>query len=567
MNEPARWVSDKIVDQLGAAGVRHVAFNPGASFRGLHDSLVHRPGAPQIVLCTHEAVSVAVAHGYAKASGRPGVAALHNVVGLQNAAMAIYNAWCDRVPLLLIGGTGPMSTAERRPWIDWIHTANVQGEQVRDYVKWDDQPADEASLPRALARCLGLAQAQPAGPVYLCLDAGLQEQELSGVPWPQLDDFPLPTDPGAPPAELDELADRLRRARLPVLITDYAGDTVAGYDALVAVAESLHAPVIDRGARHNFPTDHELNFTELPEVVAEADLVVGVEVEDLHGALMAAGRTHPAGIVHIAAGHLHVRSWAHDVGELPAVERVITSTAAAALCGLAERMRDAGPEESRLAQRRSLVGGRARARRDALWREASRAESDGALHPARLAAEAWAALADHDPLVLHSRPTDWERRLWPLRGFAAHLGWHGGGGLGYGPGASIGAGLALRDQGRLLVDLQPDGDLLYCASALWTAAHLSVPVLFMVLNNRQYGNTVGHAARLGRARRGVAGDTLAGAGLADPPVDYAGLARSLGLWAGGPVADVRAIGPTLREAIAAVRSGRPALVEFLVAGA
>lgn len=566
MTAPRRWVSDAIVDLLAEAGVTHVAFNPGASFRGLHDSLVHRAGAPQVVLCTHEAISVAIAHGYAKASGRPGVAALHDVVGLQNGAMAIYNAWCDRVPLLAIGGTGPVSTASRRPWIDWIHTANVQAEQVRHYVKWDDQPVDEASIPRALARCLAFAQGQPPGPVYLCLDAALQEQEFSGAPWPDLADFPVATEPAAPESELDGLAARLRSARLPVLITDYAGDTRAGYDALLELAQLLHAPVVDRGARHNFPVDHELAFTELPEILAEADLVLGLEVEDLHGALTAAGRSAAAGVVHLAAGHLRVRSWAHDVGELPALERVVTSTAASALTGLLSRVRNERPEERVLAQRRALVADRARARHEALWREASSAVAENALHPARLAAEVWETLADHDPLVLHSRPTDWERRLWPLKGFAAHLGWHGGGGLGYGLGASIGAALGLRESERLLVDLQPDGDLLYTPSALWTAAHLSVPVLFVVLNNRQYGNTVGHAGRLGQARRGDARDVAVGAGLGDPPVDHAGLARCFGVWATGPVDAMESVGPALREAIGVVRSGRPALIEFLVAG-
>ncbi|MBV9801155.1 MAG: hypothetical protein JO039_24130 [Solirubrobacterales bacterium] len=574
----ASWVSDAIVDLLTAAGISHVAFNPGASFRGLQDSLVnYRSDGPGTVLCTHEEISVAVAHGYAKATGRPMAVLLHDVVGLQHAAMAIYNAWCDRVPVLLLGGTGPVSTAKRRPWIDWIHTANVQGEQVRDYVKWDDQPADAASIPRALARALNFARAQPPGPVYLCLDAGLQEEPWQGGSWPSPDSFPAPTAPATTETELDALASRLREARLPVLISDYAGDTAAGFEGFVALAERLHAPVIDRGARHNMPVDHELNFTELPEILGEADLVVGFDVEDLYGALDAAGlgstpRPPPRGegsaaVVHVSAGHLRVRSWAHDVGELVAAERQITASPETALPALVSRIERQGPEATRLSERRRRLAGRARARREALWREASDAGARNAVHPARLAVEAWEALAPERPCVVHSKTTDWERRLWPLGGFRAHLGWHGGGGLGYGLGASIGAALGFGDPDRLLVDLQPDGDLLYTPSALWTAAHLRSPVLVLVQNNRQYRNTVEHAARIAEQRGRPEGRRHVGAVLDHPHVDYANLAKSFGVWSIGPLQRPEEIVPALRRAVAVVRGGHPALVEVVTAGA
>ncbi|MFZ0042429.1 MAG: thiamine pyrophosphate-binding protein, partial [Solirubrobacteraceae bacterium] len=355
------WASDAVVDLLVEADIAHVAFNPGATLRGIHDSLVnHRRDGPGIVLCAHEAISVSVAHGYAKATGRPMAVLLHDVVGLQHASMAVYNAWCDRVPVMLIGGTGPMSTARRRPWIDWIHTANVQAELVRNYVKWDDQPADVASIPRAFARSLAFARAQPPGPVYLCLDAGLQEDELTGAPWPSLSAFPAASPPAAAEADLDALAERLRTAALPVLISDYAGDTPTGYDALVALAELLQAPVIDCGARHNMPVAHELNFSELAEVLGAADLVLGFEVQDLAGAL--AGTRQPAGAdgpapaaVHVAAGHLRVRSWTHDIGELAPLEQLLTASAETALPALVSRLRHRPPEPALLAARRAQL--------------------------------------------------------------------------------------------------------------------------------------------------------------------------------------------------------------------
>ncbi|MFZ0042148.1 MAG: thiamine pyrophosphate-dependent enzyme, partial [Solirubrobacteraceae bacterium] len=182
-------------------------------------------------------------------------------------------------------------------------------------------------------------------------------------------------------------------------------------------------------------------------------------------------------------------------------------------------------------------------------------------------AEAWEVLGPEDPVIVHGKPTDWERRLWPLTGFGAHLGWHGGGGLGYGLGAAIGAGLGLAGSDRLLVSLQPDGDLLYTPAALWTAAQLRLPVLILVQNNRQYRNTVEHAARIAQARGRPVERRHVGAGLSEPPIDYAALARSFGVWSAGPVGAPEQIAPALQAAIATVRSGAPALVEVLTSGA
>lgn len=174
----AEWGSDVVVDLLKAFEIEYVAINPGATFRGLHDSLVNYGGnhAPEIILCTHEEIAVALAHGYARASGKPMGAAVHNVVGLQHASMAIYNAWADRLPVIVMGGTGPMDTANRRPWIDWVHTALVQGNLVRDFVKWDDQPASVEAVPDSFIRAYRLATTDPMGPVYICYDGDVQEK-------------------------------------------------------------------------------------------------------------------------------------------------------------------------------------------------------------------------------------------------------------------------------------------------------------------------------------------------------------------------------------------------------
>src|SRR5258705_5493200 len=168
---PARYGSDLVVDLLKILGIEYVALNPGSSFRGIHDSLVNyesgRTPNPEMILCCHEEIAVAVAHGYAKATGKIMPAIVHNVVDLQHASMAIYNAWCDRTPVMVMGGTGPMNSAKRRPWIDWIHTAQVQGNLVRDFVKWDDQRVAVEPISSWLIGANGMAMTYPVGPDYL----------------------------------------------------------------------------------------------------------------------------------------------------------------------------------------------------------------------------------------------------------------------------------------------------------------------------------------------------------------------------------------------------------------
>src|ERR1700732_931390 len=177
-NEPGDyWGSDAVALMLRELDLPYVALNPGASYRGLHDSLVNLLGnsQPQMLLCLHEEHAVAIAHGYAKVTGRPMAAAVHSNVGLMHATMAVFNAWCDRMPVLLLGATGPVDAPKRRPWIDWIHTARDQGALIRPYTKWDDQPASPEAAREAILRAYWLARSPPMGPVYVNLDAGMQE--------------------------------------------------------------------------------------------------------------------------------------------------------------------------------------------------------------------------------------------------------------------------------------------------------------------------------------------------------------------------------------------------------
>jgi len=567
MSEP-EYGSDLIADLLGEAGVEHVAFNPGATLRGIHDSLVNhagpRPEGPRIALCLHESVSVSVAQGYAKACGRPMAVLIHDVVGLQNASMAIYNAWCDRVPMLLIGGTGPLSKPHRRPWIDWVHTATVQAQVVRDFVKWDDQPHDLASVPESFARALRTTVSSPPGPVYLCYDVELQEDRLPAeLVAVDLGAYPLPSAPAAAEVDLDRLAARLRSARLPMFVAGFAGDTDTGMALLVELAELLHAPVLDTGNRLNFPTTHELNAAGFPELLDETDLLVALDVEDVHGAL--GDRLGVVPVVNVTPGHLRARGWSHDYQSFAPATEHLTAAPDPVLTGLLTRLRQHEPDPALVNARGERLAGRVAARR-AEWRaDARSATCEGAVPLRRLLLELGDALTGTRFILAHGSLHRIEHQLWDLSEARAYLGATGGGGLGYGLGAAIGASLAVGPH-TVVVDVQADGDALFTPSALWTMAHLSTPVLVVVHNNRQYGNTVAHAARIAEHRGRPLANRYVGAGLTDPAVDFAGLAAAFGVWSAGPVDDPAKLRAVLDEAVAVVGSGRPAVVDVLIPG-
>src|SRR6202171_5557699 len=253
-----RWASDVIVDLLHAYDLPHAAMNPGASYRGLHDSIVnYGQNRPTMMLCQHEETAVQVAHGYAKATGKPMVAILHNLVGLLHANMAIYYAYIDRAPVFIVGATGPMDETKRRPRIDWIHTAQGQGEAVRQYTKWDYQPHTIDGVPEAFARAYGVMMTEPQGPVYMVYDAWLQEQKLEHeVALPPASAVKVPSRLGPDPAALAKAGDMIAAARSARIIAECPGLDPEGFHALVKLAELGGIAVYDIGSRLNFPSSH-----------------------------------------------------------------------------------------------------------------------------------------------------------------------------------------------------------------------------------------------------------------------------------------------------------------------
>ena len=574
--------SDLVVDLLRAAGVEYVALNPGATYRGLHDSLVNYGGnrAPELVLTTHEEIAVALAHGYAKAKGAPMAAVVHDIVGLQHASMAIFNAFCDRAPVLVLGATGPMDATRRRPWIDWIHTALVQGTQVRDYVKLDDQPASVAALPEAFLRAWRVARTEPLGPVYLCLDAGLQEQPLERpVALPDVARFRPPTPPHADPQALDEAARLLAEARFPVIVVESLGRRPEATPALCRLAELLAAPMIDLAGesqgRPSVPGDHPLDMSDARhEVVGEADVILALDVTSFLSGLGETDRStrevrflnEAARVIAISLDDYAFRSWAHTFQSLAPVDLPIAADAALTLPALVAAVED------RLKADRAAAERQARARRIASRHTALRAEWRASvslergmspLAPSVLAAEVWEVLKDEDWVLANGTGKGWARRLWnwqPERSY----GGSGGAGLGYGLPAALGVTLAHRGSGKVCVNLQADGDMLYVVSGLYTAAHHRLPLLTVMFNNRSYGNDEAHQETVAKARGRPVENKVVGIRIDDPAPDFARIAQGFGVHAEGPIDTAAAVGPALRRALRVVKDdGRPALVDVI----
>jgi len=575
-----QYGSDLVVDLLRAAGIEHIAINPGATYRGLHDSLVnYGKGQPELILTLHEEIAVGLAHGYAKARGTPMAAVVHDIVGLQHASMAIFNAFCDRAPLLVLGATGPMDATRRRPWIDWIHTALVQGTQVRDYVKLDDQPASVAAIPEAFLRAWRVAQTPPQGPVYLCLDAGLQEEALErAVAVPDVTRFRPAAPPHADPRAIEDAAQRLVDARFPLLLVESLGRAPAATALLCRLAERLAAPMVDLAAesagRASVPSRHPLDLTGArQDVVAEADVVLALDVSSF---LVALGQTdratravrlvnEAARVIAISLEDYALRSWAHTYQSLAPVDLPIAADAAAALPALLAAVEDRLAHDPRAAERRQRAE-RLAARHAALereWRDTARLERAlTPLSPAAFAAEVWDVIKDEDWVLANGTAKGWARRLWDWQPERTYGG-SGGAGLGYGLPAALGITLAHRGSTKVCVNLQSDGDALYVPSALYTAAHHRLPLLTVMFNNRTYGNDEEHQEAVAKVRSRPVENKVVGIRIDDPAPDFARIAQGFGVHAEGPIDRADAVGPALRRALRVVKDGAPALVDVI----
>jgi acetolactate synthase-1/2/3 large subunit len=570
-----RWASDVIVDLLHRYDLPYAAMNPGASYRGLHDSIVNYGGnKPEMLLCQHEETAVQIAHGYAKATGTPMVAILHNLVGLLHANMAIYYAYIDRVPVFIIGATGPMDETKRRPRIDWIHTAQHQGEAIRAYTKWDYQPHVIDGAPDAFARGYGVMMTEPRGPIYMCYDAWLQEQKLDrDVPLPPAGASKMPTRIAPDPKVLLEAAALIAAADRPVIIAEYVGREADGFHALVQLAETAGIPVYDVDSRLNFPSRHPMNMTT-KDVFRDADLILTLDTRDwekptteLVSATREVRAIVPDGAtwIDIGFGDLELSSWALDYQRLHHADIQIladTTLAIPALTGLLKQRVSADSKLRDRIEARAAETAKKSSARHEKW--AADAKEDWDASPItlpRLASEVWEAIRNEDWVLSAGTLESWTRRLWDFDKPHRHPGRSLGTATQFG--VSIGVALAHRDQKRLVVDMQPDGDLMFDAGALWTVAKHRIPMLVVMYNNRAYYNDWEHQIRMAKLRGTPVDRAYIGMDLDDPAPDFAAMAKSMGWYAEGPIESPKRLPDALKRAIAQVKAGRPALLDTI----
>ena len=566
-----RWASDVIVDLLHMYELPYAALNPGASYRGLHDSIVNYGGnKPVMMLCQHEETAVQIAHGYAKASGKPMVAILHNLVGLLHANMAIYYAYADRAPVFIVGATGPMDETKRRPRIDWIHTALVQGEAVRAYTKWDYQPTVIGGVPESFARAYSVMMTEPQGPVYMCYDAWLQEQPLAqDVPLPRKDATKIPSRLAPDPQALKHVSDLLLQAKRPVILAEFVGRDPEGLHALVDLAETLGAPVYDVNSRLNFPSRHPLNLSMVKDVFRDADLLLCLDTRDWERATTELVSTTrevtsivPQGCkwIDIGFGDLEISSWAMDYQRLAHADLRILADTTLAIPALTELLKSKTDSKQVAERRKAATALGERARRK--WENEAKEDWDASpITLPRLATEVWNAIKSEDWVLTANTLEEWTRKLWdfdrPYR--------HPGKSLGTATqiGISLGVALAHRDAGRLVVDIQPDGDLMFDAGALWVAAKHRIPLLVVMYNNRAYYNDWEHQIRMAKLRSTPLERAHIGMDMDDPAPDFASIAKAMGWYAEGPIDKPGDVAAALKRAIARVKSGQPALLDTI----
>ncbi|MEA2639101.1 MAG: acetolactate synthase large subunit [Chloroflexota bacterium] len=565
----AEWGSDVIVEMMQAYGIEYAFTNLGGTFRGLLDSIVNFADnrAPEVIECLHEDVAISIAHGYAKVTGKASVALVHNVVGTLHGSMSIYDSYVGNAPVIVMSGTGPMSLPLRRPSLDWIHTALVQGNLVRDYVKWDDQPYDTASFPESFMRAHRTAVTEPKGPVYIALDAGWQEEQLtSPIDIPDVRKFAPPTRLQGDPAALRRTAELLANAELPLIYTGRVGRNPESVPLLVELAEAAGIAVIDGGGPLNFPNTHALDATGT-DLLGKADVVIMMDVDEPEQALLERGR-YPRGgglsrvrsdatLINVRLDDIWIRSTTLDFGRLYPFDMTIAADTGLAIPELTAQVRAILGQRADGADLVQKRGARvAEAQAVVRKRSAEELQKEMGKRPishAQLAQAAWNVVKGEPNWVVSGNPGGWLRRVWEMDRPGCTGGGGGAAAVGSNLPKAIGAALAAKQQGGFGVDFNGDGDFFYVPEAVWTAAHHHIPTLVFVLNNGGYIGEGGHQLYTAQQRERSKDRLDVAIEIKNPTIDIAAMARAQGAYAEGPIDDPDQLEPAIQRAFKAMK--------------
>ena len=566
--------SDFMADVLKKIGLQYIAINPAAGFRSLQESVINHLGNknPEIITCLHEESATAMAHGYAKASGKPMAVMVHGTVGLQHASMGLYNAWCDRVPMLMFGGNG-IDAETRRPGVEWIHSAQDPAALVRDFIKWDDQPASLQHFAESTVRAHQFTMTAPMAPAFIAIDMDLQEEEIEHPEKLKIPKISRLIQPQGDRAALKDAAQLLAGAQKPLILADRAVRSAQGLKLMVELAETLGAPVVDLGSRMNFPNTHDLDCTFMKQtLVREADVILMLEVGDPWGNLNSFTDPYKTyrpihkpdvKLITVSMLDLARRSNYQDMQRFMPSDLNIGGDVEATLPDLIDAIKRAAPNSATVAQRRAAYKKMHEDMR-ARDKEAAAVGFDATpVATARLTAEMWNVIKNEKWALVVSDRMPWARRLWPVTEHYQMLGGNGGYGLGgYAP-IAVGAALANKEQGIISVTFQPDGDMMYAPGVLWTAAHHKIPLLMLMHNNRCYHQEIMHVQRMAAIHNRPQATARIGTEITDPNIDFAKVAQGMGVWAEGPVTDPAKLGPALKRAIEVVKKGQPALIDVV----
>jgi acetolactate synthase I/II/III large subunit len=569
---------DFMVDVFKTLDIDYLSMNCASSFRGLHEAVVNNANntKPEILNCPHEDIAVHMAQGYAKIAGKPMAMICHGVVGLQHATMAMYNAWCDRVPVIVMGGN-IVEANKRAPGAEWVHAAIDPAAIVRDFVKWDDQPTSLQHFAESAVRAYKIAMTPPMGPVMLSLDAELQENPIAEAESLRIPKLAKVIPPQGDSGALAETAKLLVAAESPVIVCDRLARTPAGLARLVELAETLQCAVVDNAGRMNFPSRHPLNQSfRRGTVIPQADVVLAIEMNDIWGTLNSFSdrivrTSRPvtkkgAKIITLGSRDLYMKSNYQDFGRYQEVDLAIAGDGEASLPALTEQVRhliDDGRRSAFEARGKRYAAARL-AMIEQAKSDATIAWDSSPITTARMCAEVYAQIRNEDwSLVGNAIRNLWPLRLWDIKKPYQWNGGSGGAGVGYNLPASLGAALANKPHGRLTLAFGGDGDFLFNPATLWTAAHHQIPMLYIVHNNRAYHQEYMYLqAMAARRGRGIEKADI-GTTIKDPNVDYATVARGMGAHGEGPIVDPNDLAPALKRALAAVKSGQPAVVDVV----
>src|SRR5215831_3684374 len=570
---------DFMVDCLKALNIDYVTSCPGSTFRGLQESIINyaKNTKPEFITCIHEEASVAMAHGYAKIAGKPLASMVHGVVGLQHSSMAIYNAFCDQVPAIVLAGNVGNGT-QRRPGVEWAHSAHDQGIIVRDYVKWDDQANNLQDFAEGLVRAYDLATTAPMGPVMVVIDADQQEEVLEPDRKLFIPKLRTRSQPAADPNALAEVAKLLVAAENPVIVTGRYTRTEAGPKRLVQLAELLQAAVVDERNRMNMPSRHPLNHSQRgAAMIRQADVILALEPMDLFGTLNNVDDTigrpsqpktrQGVKVIVIGTTDTQIKANLAEYERYQGADMGIAGDAETSLPWLIQAVeKEMTPARKAVAQARGQKLSEAGAKFIlAAHEEAAMGWDANPISTARMSAELWNQIKTEDWTMASEVNflSNWPYRLWSMEKHYHSMGGSVGGGVGYNAPAALGAALANKEHGRVTVAMNGDGDLMMSPGILWTAAHHKIPILYMIHNNRAWHQEYMHVQRMAqRNERGIDRAWI-GTTMNDPNIDFTALGKSMGVYSQGPISNPADLGPAITRALAVVKKGEPALIDVV----